>query len=71
MRCLVEDVHAGRLNEPEQDGSVAELLAGRADVVSAAGWQAIDAHERAAGAVSERPRVKLAERDALLAVAAS
>ena len=71
VRCLVEDLHAGRLNEPEQDGSVAELLAGRADVVSAAGWQTIDAHERAAGAVSERPRVKLAERDALLAAAAS
>ena len=71
VRCLVEDLHAGRLKEPEQDGSVAELLAGRADVVSAAGRQTIDAHERAAGAVSERPRVKLAERDALLAAAAS
>ena len=34
-----------------------------------AGWEAIDAAERAAGEPHGRPRVKLAEWDALLAAA--
>ena len=66
----MEDFRAGRLNEPAEAGSVAELLAGRDDVVTSAGWQAIDARERAAGAASARPRVKLAERESLLQAAA-
>ena len=69
VRALVEDLHAGRLNEPVEEGTVEDLLQGRDDVVTGAGWSAIDRHELAAGAAGERPRVKLATRDDLLGVA--
>ena len=39
-------------------------------LVTADGWRAIDAHEREQGRSAERPRVKLASRDELLAAAA-
>jgi ferredoxin/flavodoxin---NADP+ reductase len=70
VRALVEDLQAGRLNEPVEDGTVEDLLKGRDDVVTAAGWSAIDRHELEAGEADERPRVKLAARDELLCVAA-
>jgi ferredoxin--NADP+ reductase len=38
--------------------------------VTQSGWEAIDAAERAAGEPHGRPRVKLSEWEALLAVAA-
>lgn len=38
-------------------------------VVDADGWRAIDAHERAVGARTGRPRVKLTQRETLLGVA--
>ena len=60
VRALVEDLQAGRLNEPVEEGTVEDLLQGRDDVVTAAGWSAIDRHELAAGEAGERPRVKLA-----------
>ena len=69
VRALVEDLQAGRLNEPVEEGTVEDLLQGRDDVVTAAGWSAIDRHELAAGAAGERPRVKLAAREELLGVA--
>ena len=37
--------------------------------MTAAGWPAIDRHERERGRGGQRPRVKLASRDELLAVA--
>jgi ferredoxin--NADP+ reductase len=70
IAALVEDLHAGRLPEPAETGTVAELLAGRPDVVTADGWRAIDGAEIAAGRAGERPRVKLVDRDALLQAAA-
>ena len=39
------------------------------DLVTAEGWRAIDAAERERGRGAERPRVKLASRDELLAAA--
>ena len=69
VRSLVEDLKAGRLNDPVEDGSVEDLLQGRDDVVTAAGWQSIDRQELAAGRAGERPRVKLAARDELLQAA--
>ena len=69
VRALVEDLQAGRLNEPVEEGTVEDLLQGRDDVVTASGWSAIDRHELAAGEAGERPRVKLAAREELLAVA--
>ena len=69
VRALVEDLQAGRLNEPVEEGTVEDLLQGRDDVVTASGWSAIDSHELAAGEAGERPRVKLAAREELLQVA--
>ena len=50
--------------------SIDALLAERGvDVVSVEGWRAIDGHELEAGRSAQRPRVKLASRDELLAAA--
>jgi len=65
--CLADDLHA--LPEPT-GGPIEDLLAQRKpDVVTADGWRAIDAAERERGRGAERPRVKLASRDELLAAA--
>jgi ferredoxin/flavodoxin---NADP+ reductase len=72
VACLVEDLRAGVLPAPPQPQPerLDALLAERApDLVGADGWQAIDAHERERGRSEERPRVKLASRDELLAAA--
>jgi ferredoxin/flavodoxin---NADP+ reductase len=67
VSCLVEDLAA--LPEPPR-GPIDDLLSSRSvDVVTADGWHAIDARERALGHDAERPRVKLASRDELLAAA--
>jgi ferredoxin--NADP+ reductase len=51
---------------------VDELLAGRKpDLVTVAGWRAIDGQELERGQAEGRPRVKLASRDELLAAAAA
>jgi ferredoxin--NADP+ reductase len=70
VRALVEDLHAGRLNEPQERAGVEELLAGRGDVVTVRGWRAIDDREVQAGQAGQRPRVKFTDRDALLEAAA-
>jgi ferredoxin/flavodoxin---NADP+ reductase len=59
---LLEDLGRGRLDEPSApDGEAIEAwLRSRVPVlVTWHGWQAIDAHEQAAGAPQGRPRVKL------------
>jgi len=67
VSCLVEDL--GALPEPPA-GPVDDLLAERRpDVVTADGWHAIDAAERERGRGAERPRIKLASREELLAAA--
>jgi ferredoxin--NADP+ reductase len=70
VALLLEDFAAGKLPPPEA-ASAADLDAlmdsrgnGRIDY---AGWERIDAHEKAAGKASGRPRVKLARLDELLA----
>jgi ferredoxin--NADP+ reductase len=71
---LLEDLDAGRLNEPGDPSreSLEELLAERApDHVTYAGWEAIDAAEKAAGEPHGRPRVKLTTTEALLDTARS
>ena len=69
IACLAEDLRAGVLPEPSGE-PIDGLLAERGlDVVTAAGWRAIDGQERAAGRSADRPRVKLASRDELLAAA--
>jgi ferredoxin/flavodoxin---NADP+ reductase len=69
---LAEDLAAGALPTPAQPGSEAidSLLRERKpELVTADGWRAIDAAELHRGEESERPRVKLASRDELLAAA--
>ena len=59
---LLEDVREGRLPQPERPARAAieELVRERQpDFVSYAGWEAIDAVEKAAGEPQGRPRVKL------------
>ena len=69
--ALLEDARSGRLPQPAA-GSLDELLAERGvEVVTYAGWEAIDAVERARGAEQGRPRVKLCSWDELLATARS
>jgi ferredoxin--NADP+ reductase len=70
--CLVEDLRAGGLPDPPD--SARERIDGlldqrRPDLVTVEGWRAIDAHELERGRSEERPRVKLAARDELLAAA--
>jgi ferredoxin/flavodoxin---NADP+ reductase len=70
--CLVEDLRQGALPAPAAPGAEAidALLAEhRPDLVTVDGWRAIDAHELERGRHAERPRVKLASREELLAAA--
>jgi ferredoxin--NADP+ reductase len=72
VRCLVEDLRAGALPAPVQPDarSIDALLAERRpDLVTVDGWHAIDAVEVERGRGAQRPRVKLASRDELLAAA--
>jgi ferredoxin--NADP+ reductase len=59
---LIEDARAGRLPSPElaaDRAAIVDLLTERSpDVVSYAGWEAIDAAERRRGEPLGRPRVK-------------
>jgi ferredoxin--NADP+ reductase len=59
---MVEDLEAATLNEParpDRDETAAWLAERVPTVVSWDGWEAIDAHETAAGEPHGRPRVKL------------
>jgi ferredoxin/flavodoxin---NADP+ reductase len=69
---LIEDMHEGRLNTPSEpsrealEGLIAER---KPDAVTYAGWEAIDAAEKAAGEPLGRPRVKLCTFEELLEAA--
>jgi ferredoxin/flavodoxin---NADP+ reductase len=74
VACLVDDLRADTLPEPPEPGreAIDTLLAERRpDLVTVAGWSAIDRRERARGRDTQRPRVKLAPRHELLAAAAA
>jgi ferredoxin--NADP+ reductase len=69
VALLLEDAQAGLLGRDDgaRTDDLLELLAGRgAEPVVYAGWEAIDAVERAAGEPQGRPRVKLTTWDGLL-----
>ena len=67
---LLEDARAGRLARGVPAAAVDALLAERGvAVVTQSGWESIDVAERASGEPHGRPRVKLAEWDALLEAA--
>jgi len=72
VASLVEDLREGVLPARDRPGreAIDALLAERKpDLVGADGWRAIDAQELEAGRGANRPRVKLASRDELLAAA--
>jgi ferredoxin/flavodoxin---NADP+ reductase len=72
VACLVEDLRNGALAPPPEPDPIDALLAGRKpDLVTVDGWRAIDGRELAHGRKEQRPRVKLASRDELLAAAAT
>jgi ferredoxin/flavodoxin---NADP+ reductase len=69
---LVEDLAGGALPEPPNPAreQIDALLAERKpDLVAEDGWRAIDRHELERGRSEQRPRVKLASREELLATA--
>ena len=71
VELLLDDVRAGRLPGRAEDAPTLDAVLrerGR-DVVTYAGWEAIDAKERAQGEPHGRPRVKLCSWDELLAAA--
>jgi ferredoxin--NADP+ reductase len=69
VELLLEDARAGALRKPSA-GGVDELLAERdVEVVTYAGWEAIDEVERDRGEKQGRPRVKLSSWDELLVAA--
>jgi ferredoxin/flavodoxin---NADP+ reductase len=72
VRCLEEDLAAGALPAPPESGAdkVDALLADKVpDAVTVEGWRAIDELEQERGREADRPRVKLASREELLAAA--
>ena len=72
VSCLVDDLRAAALPQPPTPGreQIDALLAERKPgLVTVEGWRAIDGHELEAGRSEQRPRVKLASRDELLAAA--
>ncbi len=73
VSCLVEDVDAAPAQAPRPGREqIDALLAERVpQLVTAAGWHAIAGDELARGRSEDRPRVKLASRDELLAAAAA
>ncbi|MDQ4041324.1 MAG: FAD-dependent oxidoreductase [Actinomycetota bacterium] len=74
VSCLAQDLQAGALAappEPARERIDALLAERKPDLVTVDGWRAIDEHELALGSAQERPRVKLASREELLAAAAA
>jgi ferredoxin/flavodoxin---NADP+ reductase len=69
VECLIEDFLVGALAEPTADLEYPTSQLPAAFDVRA--WRAIDAHERREGIRSGRPRIKLVEPAALLAVAST
>jgi ferredoxin--NADP+ reductase len=72
VSCLADDLASGALPQRELPAreQIDALLAKRQrDLVTAEGWRAIDAHELERAREQQRPRVKLASREELLAAA--
>ncbi|NYI77462.1 FAD-dependent oxidoreductase [Nocardioides panzhihuensis] len=70
VRTLLDDHAAGNLPDPT-DEPLDDLLAERGvTVVDQAGWNTLDAHERASGEETGRPRMKVADPAEQLRIAA-
>ena len=71
VRCMVEDLQAGKHFEPESnDGNDIEKLVRdrQAEVISYQEWKEIDAVEVSRGQAENRPRVKFTDIREMLAV---
>jgi ferredoxin--NADP+ reductase len=68
VAALLEDARAGLLDpgDPGRDSADELLRQRKPDLVTYAGWEAIDRHERERGAPQGRPRVKLCTFEELL-----
>jgi ferredoxin--NADP+ reductase len=62
---------AHRPEEPDAEAIEALLRERQPELVSYAGWEAIDRHEKAAGEPAGRPRVKVTSIEEMLRIAAS
>jgi len=72
VSCLADDLAAGVLPQPpesEREGIDALLAERKPGLITVEGWRAINRHELERGRREERPRVKLASREDLLAAA--
>src|SRR4051794_16583322 len=69
VQRLLDDLGGRAAGRRSAQATAAWLQQRRPDLVTAAQWAAIDAHERALGAPAGRPRVKLTRFGELLAVA--
>ncbi len=68
---ILEDREAGRLNTPGSDCSHAFYAERCPDLVTWAGWRAIDEHETELGEPQGRPRVKLVRTSQMVEVASA
>ncbi len=66
VELLLQDVREGRIAGGSPEGIDELLLARGVAIVDQAGWERIDAAERAAGAPQGRPRVKVTDWEGLL-----
>ena len=70
VRCFFEDIRENRITKSHFSGEdIAALLLDRQpNLVDKSAWKKIDHHERVAGRLQRRPRVKLTNFDDMLAV---
>ncbi|UYP18653.1 4Fe-4S binding protein [Rhodococcus sp. Z13] len=68
---ILSDFVGGRLPEPQADRQAFSefVVAARPERIDLQGWRRIDNHEKSAGRAVGRPRVKLVDRDEMIAVA--
>ncbi|MFI2737320.1 FAD-dependent oxidoreductase [Streptomyces sp. NPDC018711] len=66
VSALLDDLEAGLLTAPTGGGPAS---GGHPDAIGLDGWRAIDEEERATGRLQGRPRVKIVDREELLAAA--
>ncbi|MDQ1203593.1 MULTISPECIES: FAD-dependent oxidoreductase [unclassified Rhodococcus (in: high G+C Gram-positive bacteria)] len=72
VECILDDMRAESLNTPAtpQESAVLELLESRdVQFTTWDGWYRLDEHERSLGRVEGRERIKVVERDDMLAAA--
>ena len=72
VECILDDMKAGALNTPDSptEASVVELLESRnVPFTTWDGWYRLDEHERKLGEAEGRERIKVVEREDMLAAA--